>query len=228
MEWRRLDIDRIEAALRALLDQTVEAEIWERLHEEPLTPDATRRMLEGYRAVDALLADRVDLFGYGESERILELNHMVLCGPSPERRSQYASHLAATRRSFYDDSRGGVAALMDRYGRSRKHAPEVLAAKIYAQAVSAPQLFLEGNSRTAALLASYLLARAGLPPLVVTTATLREYHKLVERCAAIERDGITGMIGFGFAASKLAHFIRESRDTAFLAPDSAPLPAGGL
>lgn len=31
-----------------------------------------------------------------------------------------------------------------------------------------PQLFIEGNPRAAALVASYLLARAGSPPLVVT------------------------------------------------------------
>lgn len=226
MEWRRLDIDAIEASLRALLEDTADAVIWERLHEEALTEDATRRLLAGYRAVDALLAERVDIFGYGESERILELNHMVLCGPSPERRVQYASHIAATRCHFYDDPRGGVAALMGRYGRARRHSPEMLAAEIYVQAVSAPQLFLEGNSRTAALLASYCLARAGRPPLVVTTATLREYHLLGERCARLHRDGITGMLGFGFSVSKLAHFIRETRRNDFLL--SPPLPANAV
>lgn len=226
MEWRRLNIEAIEALLRALLDDTDDAEIWQRLHEEPLTDDATRRLLAGYRAVDALLAERIDIFGYGESARILELNHMVLCGPSPERRVQYASHVEATRRHFYEDHRNGVTGLMDRYGRARRHAPEVLAAEIYVQAVSAPQLFLEGNSRTAALLASYCLARAGHPPLVVTTGTLREYHLLGERCARLNRDGITGMLGFGFSVGKLAHFIRETRRADLLRPRAEPVAAG--
>jgi hypothetical protein len=228
MQWRRLNIGLIERRLRALLAETVEAETWERLHEEPLTEDATRRLFEGYRAVDALLAERIDIFAYGESERILELNHMVLCGPSPDRRVQYASHITATRRYFYDDPRGGVAALMDRYGRSRRHAPEVMAAEIYAQAVTAPQLFLEGNSRTASLLASYCLARAGQPPLVVTNATLREYHQIAQRCAALDRDGITGMIGFGLSVRRIAHFLRESRDPEFLRPADMPATPGGV
>ena len=222
MEWRRLNLARIEATLCALRDQTVAEETWKRLREEPLTEDAIRRLCEGYREVDALLAARVDLFSYGESGRLLELNHIVLCGRTPERRRQYAAHIEATGRRFYEDPLGGVAALMERYGRWRRHAPEVLAAELYAQVVSAPQLFLEGNSRTAALLASYCLARAGLPPLVVTTGALREYHALVERCAALERDGITGMLGFGFLARKLAHFLRETADPAFLlSPETA-------
>lgn len=223
MEWRRLDIGRIAATLGALPRETVDAEIWERLREEPLTDDSVRRLVEGYGAVDALLAERVELFGYGESARILELNHLVLCGRSPERRLQYASHIAATERRFYDDPRGGVAALMDRHARARRHAPEVLAAEIYVQVVSAPQLFLEGNSRTAALLATYCLARAGRPPLVVAPGVLREYHTLAERCAALDRDGITGMIGFGFLARKFAHFLRENAHADLFAGPRAAL-----
>lgn len=226
MEWRRLDVGRIGTTLGALREECVAPETWERLREEPLTEDATRRLLEGYREVDSLLAARVDLFAYGQSARILELNHLVLCGRSPERRVQYAAHLVATERRFYDDPRDGVAGLMDRHGRSRTYAPAVLAAAIYAQVVSAPQLFLEGNSRTAALLASYCLARAGEPPLVVATGTLREYHLLVERCVAVDRDGITGMLGFGFVARKLARFLRETRDEAFLLSPPARAASG--
>ncbi|TPE52029.1 hypothetical protein [Amaricoccus solimangrovi] len=227
MEWRRLNIARIEATLDGLLARSVAPETWERLREEPLTRDATRRLGLAYRAVDRLLGARIDIFEYGESRRILELNHLVLCGDTPERRAQYADHLAATEHRFYDDPRGGVAALMDRYARSRRHAPEVLAAEIYVQTVSGPQLFLEGNSRAAAVLASYCLARAGLPPLVVTAETMPEYHGLVERSVAVDRDGITGMLSFGTAVRRLAHFIRETGDADFLLPSEMRIVAGG-
>ena len=59
----------------------------------------------------------------------------------------------------------------------------------------------------------------------MTTATLREYHALVERCARLNRDGITGMLGFGFSVGKLTHFIRETRRTEWLAPYSPPAAA---
>lgn len=218
MEWRRLDLGRIEEALRVLLRLPDMTERWQRLREEPLTDDATRRLIEGYRYVDQLLAERIDIFAYGQSGKILELNHRVLCGVSSERRASFQSHLAATERHFYDDPLGGISALSERYSRWQRHAPETLAAEIYVQAVSAPQLFLEGNSRTAALIASYCLARAGLPPLVVTVGRLDEYHGLAERIAALSRDGITGMLTFGICARRMTQFIRESADPAFLTP----------
>lgn len=226
MEWRRLDIERIEGALRALLARTVAEESWKRLREEPLSEDIIRRLVEGYRYVDELLAGRISIFGYGESARILELNHRVLCGVSPERRIAYRSHIRATEQHFYDNPRGGVSALTDRYARWQRHAPEVLAAEVYVQTVSTPQLFLEGNSRTAALLASYCLGRAGLPPLVVTSHGLEEYHVLVGRAATVNRDGVTGILGFGMSARKIAHFIRESADRNFLLPRDPGAAAG--
>lgn len=226
MEWRRLDIGRIEEALRVLIGLPDMTERWKRLREEPLTDDATRRLIEGYRYVDQLLADRVDLFAYGESEKILELNHRVLCGISPERRASFRSHIEATERHFYDDPRKGISALTERYARWQRHPPETLAGEIYVQAVSAPQLFLEGNSRTAALLASYCLARAGLPPFVVTLGRLDEYHALAERIAALSRDGIAGMLSFGMCARRMAQFIRESSDPTFLTPRTVSAAAG--
>ncbi len=218
MDWRRLNLRKIQSNLDSLREQSVTDETWARLREEPLTEDSTRRLFEGYREVDELLAARVDLFAYGESARILELNHIVLCGRTPERRRQYAAHLEATEQRFYDNGWSGVAALMERYGRSRGQAPEMLAADIYTQVVSTPQLFLEGNSRTAGLLASYCLARMGRPPLVVTTRSLHEYHALVERCAALKRDGITGMLRFGMMTRRFAHFLREETSPVFLVP----------
>jgi Fic family protein len=41
--------------------------------------------------------------------------------------------------------------------------------------VSQPQLFLEGNHRTGALVASYILVQEGLPPFVLTRKNASEY-----------------------------------------------------
>ena len=136
--------------------------------------------MEGYRYVDALLAERVDVFAYGQSRHLLELNHRVLCGITPERRTQFAAHLAETERRFYDRGDGGIGELHDWVQRNRTRPARALAAGVFVHAVSTPQLFIEGNRRTAVLVASYLLARGGLPPVVVTAASypaLRRDHR---------------------------------------------------
>lgn len=220
MDWKRLNLAEIERALAELSAEADARGSWHELREEPLTSDAIRRMMEGYRYIDALLAERVELFAYGNSERILELNHRVLCGVSPERRVQFADHIAETARHFYEPP--GVGALVDCHNRARTGAPEHLAAMLFAQTLSTPQLFIEGNSRSATLIASYCLASRGRPPLVVTTPLLPNYNALVERCAGLDRDGITGMLGFGLCRRKVEHFLRESLESRFLLATAAP------
>jgi hypothetical protein len=49
------------------------------------------------------------------------------------------------------------------------------AAGVYIRILSEPQLFIEGNHRTGALIMSYLLAREGRAPFVLTDDNAREY-----------------------------------------------------
>lgn len=223
MSWARLNIAEIDAALadlgaapRVLIDASGS--------EEPMTADALRRIGEGYRFVDALLADRSEIFRYGASGALLELNHRVLCGVTPERRRQFAGHIAETERWFYDRPDAGVGALFSWIERHREQPPVTLAAGLFVQVVSHPQPFLEGNSRTAALLASYVLARAGLPPLVATTALYPAYRDLVEQGSAIERARLTRAFALSAATARAAAFIKEAADPRFLlAPEPASI-----
>lgn len=215
MSWARLNIAAIDAAL-ADLGRAPRVAIDASGSEEPMTADALRRIGEGYRFVDTLLADRVEIFRYGASAALLELNHRVLCGVTPERRVQFSGHIAETERWFYDRPDAGVGALFGWLERTREQPPVALAAGIFVQVVSHPQLFIEGNSRTAALLASYVLARAGLPPFVVTTALYPAYRDVVERCGAIERGRLTSAFAVSAAASQAAAFIRDAADPRFL------------
>src|SRR5688500_2306722 len=99
MHWARLDL----AAIAAALDAAREAKLRAGLDPTPeAAADVSRRVLEGYRYIDELLAERVELFAYGGSARILELNLRVLCGVTPERRVAFADHVEATRAWFYD------------------------------------------------------------------------------------------------------------------------------
>jgi hypothetical protein len=178
--------------------------------------DVSRRLLDGYRYVDELLGGRIDVFAWGQSRHILELNHRVLCGVTPERRRQHADHIAETERHFYDDPTGGIAALRDWYERNRGRAACALASGIFVQAVSTPQLFIEGNRRTALLMASYVLARAGLPPLVVPADEMPRFHALSDRVVAIDRNGIASGISLNAAAHRVGELIEDTAAPRFL------------
>jgi len=167
----RLDLDRIEASLRAVqrdFDTLNERLLMRR---EPLTDQIIDNLLEGYAYVDQLLEDGVEVFCERGLDQILELNHIVLCGRDERVRMEYGSHLMETRRSFAQ----GIGEIAAWYERKRHKSAPRRAAGVYVLSVSQPQLFLEGNHRTGALVASYILAQEGLPPFVLTTKNAAAY-----------------------------------------------------
>jgi hypothetical protein len=219
--WDRLNLPEIEAALAALGAAPREA-IDPSHNDERLTPDSLRRLGEGYRYVDELLAAQVEIFRYGQSRHILELNHRVLCGTNPERRRQFADHITETEHWFYDRPGEGIAAFSDWQQRHKMRPPLMLAAGIFVQTISRPQLFIEGNQRTATLLASYVLARAGLPPMVATAEVYPRYRALAERCVAMDRAGLAAAFTTTTATARVADFLRETADQRFLLRESRP------
>jgi hypothetical protein len=203
--WARLDLDAIGRVIGAI--------------PEPRAPagDEVRRFQEGYRYVDALLAERTDIFAYGQSRHLLELNHRVLCGVTPERRRQFAAHVAATERRFYDGGEeGGYGEMHAWYPRHHGRPTRTLAAGAFVETVSSPQLFVEGNQRTAILLASYLLARGGLPPVVVRPEDWPRLETISDRVAPIDRTGLAAGITLTFAGQRVNDFFTGIADPRFL------------
>jgi hypothetical protein len=214
--WGRLDLAGIEAVLQAVGVRLAGADGVPARPGEPITPDVLRRLMEGYRYVDTLLAERVDIFAYGQSRHLLELNHRVLCGVAPERRIQFAAHLAETERRFYDAPDGGIGEVHEWLKRNRTKPARTIAAGLFVAAVSTPQLFIEGNRRTATLLASYVLARAGLPPLVVSPQDYPRFDEISERALAIDRRGFAGGIALTLAVHRTADFFLATAAPRFL------------
>ena len=167
----RLDLDRIEASLRDVMDNFEEVNEDLLMRREPLTEQHIDNLLEGYAYVDWLLEEGEELFSPSGLDHILELNHIVLCGTNERVRLEYGPHLLETRRRFAD----GIDEIANWYERKRHKSAYRRAAGVYVLGVSQPQLFLEGNHRTGALVASYILVQEGLPPFVLTRKNASAY-----------------------------------------------------
>lgn len=208
----RFNIPEIDAALRGLLAASAD---WPATS-EPLAPEVIEGMAAGYRQLDHLLATGIDLLSYGGTRHLLELNHIVLCGPDGSRREKFQGHLAATERWFYDRTDGGIGALYEWSRRNLGLGPVERAAGYFLRSVSSPQLFLEGNRRTAVLLASHALARGGEPPLVVTVAAFPRYAALASRCAAVQRGAVSYLIELDALTRQMHKLIADLADPRFL------------
>ncbi|NJO54396.1 MAG: hypothetical protein HC829_05720 [Bacteroidales bacterium] len=171
----RLNLGRIEQTLRELQQRFADINAILQSRRDSLDDVIIERMMSGYAFVDDAVAERLDLFALGNSAHLLELNARVLCGTDPAVRAETAPHLQATRDHFYDDRQGGFRDVVDWYHLHREESVWQRAAGVYVRGLSRPQLFIEGNHRTGALIMSYLLAREGRPPFVLTVDNARAY-----------------------------------------------------
>jgi hypothetical protein len=172
---RRLNLDAIEASLRAV--QAGFDRINARLDtpRDPLSDAVIERMLLGYALVDRYLAKGVDLFATGHSALLLELNAGVLCGADAAVRDECARQIEATRAHFYAQGAGGVEALVNCVRSLNGASAHRRAASTYIHILSQPQLFLEGNHRTGSLVMSWMLANEGKPPFVLSVDNAKAY-----------------------------------------------------
>ncbi len=162
----------------------------------PLTDEEVDNMVEGYRFVDQLLADGTDLMARGNSHHLLEINTLVLCGIEHKNREEFAFPIQLSKEYFYDRERGNVAGLMEW---SDLHADDDIwmkAAGMYVHILSRPQLFFEGNHRSATLIISFLLGRAGLPPFVLTPANAKPLLDQSKQLSDLKKSGFNVLFRF--------------------------------
>jgi hypothetical protein len=174
----RLNLPAIEATLRRVQR---EFEVVQRAlgaPRDPMSGPVIDNVVAGYALVDTFLAEGTDVLAMGNLKALLELNTMVLCGTSSEQRAAYATHVAATERRFYDDREAGIDDLMAWYTLHADEPVWMRAAGLYVRVLATPQLFIEGNHRTGALIMSYLLARHGQPPFVLSVDNAVPYFAL--------------------------------------------------
>ena len=172
----RLDLAAIERSLRAV------QQAFDRINptldtpRDPLNDAVLGNLLAGYAYLDTLLAADLNPLALGNSRHLLQLNHLVLCGTDDATAKAYAAHLHETERRFYEDpSPGGVRALMDSLGAQQGEPVWRRAAGAYIQVLSRPQLFIEGNHRTGALIMSAMLLWEGKPPFALTVSNAKAF-----------------------------------------------------
>jgi hypothetical protein len=194
-----------------------------RSRRESLDPGILANMMAGYHFVDSLVAEHVDVFAMGNPKLFLELNALVLCGRDEGARARAASHLAATERRFYEQEGGGIRDIVEWYTIHRAEAPWRCPAGVYVRMLSEPELFIEGNHRTGALVMSYLLAREGRPPFVLTVVNAKAYLDPSTLITETRKHSLVGTFRMRRVQRYFAKFLKEQSDRQYL----RTIPTGG-
>lgn len=133
------------------------------LKRDDFTSEVMDNMLCAYSFVNDMLDKQITPFGQDKNEKLLELNHIVLCGKEWKSNEDYLDHIRSTseRFSFFLDP-------IKKWHKKNEN-DHILkrSAVTYVSIVSNPQLFFEGNHRTGSIIASWLLISRELPPFVL-------------------------------------------------------------
>jgi hypothetical protein len=159
-----LNLASIEQSLREVQANFTTINTQLELQREGMTESLVDNLISAYRYLETLVDHSDELFDSQELKHLLELNHRVLCGVDIEMRREFKTHIQATHNKFYKH----ISWIKTWYKQHRKDPVYKRAAGVYVGILCQPQLFIEGNHRTGALIASLELLRAGNPPFVLT------------------------------------------------------------
>jgi hypothetical protein len=176
---------------------------------DPFSNEVLENVLEAYVLIDDYVARGIDLFDLQQVDLMLEINATVLCGSDPVERAEFAEHLAATERHFFNNEEGGIKDLFDWYGKHRDESAWKRAAGVYVRILSKPQLFIEGNHRTGSLIVSYLLMREGLSPFVLTVDNAEGFFNPSSVIRNSAKHGVKALFELPKIKKKYATFLEE-------------------
>lgn len=205
----RLDLIAIERALHEVQSRFDELSQHFTEPRDPLSDEVLHNVLEGYVLIDDYVASGVDLFDLQQINLMLEINATVLCGSDPARRLEFAEHLAATEKHFFNEAEGGIKDLFNWYSAHRNESVWKRAAGVYVRILSKPQLFIEGNNRSGSLIVSYLLMRAGRPPFVLTLDNAEGYFNPSSVIRNSAKHGLKALYELPKIKKKYAAFLEE-------------------
>jgi hypothetical protein len=183
---------------------------------DPLNDVVCSNMLQGYALIDRLVVDGVDLFDLQQIDWIIEINTTVLCGVDPEKRKEFSQHIAMTGSRFFDNDGGGMRGLLEWYNLHRNKSAWKRAAGVFVYILSKPQLFIEGNHRSASLIVSFLLMREGLPPFVLSTDNVVAFFNPASVIRRMPKNGLAALFQLPKIKKKYAAFLEAQSSSEFL------------
>ncbi len=217
----RLDLAAIDASLRAVQRRFDAINASLEMPRDPMADTVVTNLLAGYAYIDSLLAADIDPLERGNSRLLLELNRLVLWGRRNLGADTDKDQFDETERQFYDDRRtGGARSLMNYLADHDSDGIWKRAAGTYIHILSAPQLFIEGNHRTGALIMSHILARAGKPPFVLTPTNAKAYFDPSSLLKGYRKRSLRGMLEIPRIRKRFAGLIRDEMDPRFLLPQA--------
>lgn len=212
-----LDLTAIEAALRDVQRDFAHINASLDTPRDVLGDEVLANLLAAYGYLGRLLEDGIDPLARGNSRHLLKLNLLVLFGERPPASQEGEAQVRETERRFYDDSSpGSLRALVNWLA---DHAGDNVwrrAAGAYIQVLSAPQLFLEGNHRTGALIASALLCGAGQPPFVLTVGNAKAWFDPSSLVKGCRKRSLKALLAIPKLRKRLAKVLRDEANPRFL------------
>jgi hypothetical protein len=181
-----------------------------------MTDEVLDNMMSGYAFVDWAIADNTDLLDPQYVAGLLELNHIVLCGRDPTSRREHSKHIQATAQRFYTQDAFNIDDILRWH---REHGHESAwnrAAGVYVRILSQPQLYIEGNHRTRALLMSYILGRDGKAPFVLTVENALAYFDPSSLVKETKKTPATLLMKLPRMKKRFAHFLERQADAQYL------------
>ena len=104
MKRLRLHLRRIEDELRDVQRHFPAINAVLNCRRDDFSDTVLQNMLAAYEFLDAVVADKLDLFGDEGLEALLQLNHLVLLGRGYDLRA-FDRHITVTRGQFFENFR---------------------------------------------------------------------------------------------------------------------------
>jgi prophage maintenance system killer protein len=216
MDTYRLDLKAIEQSLREVQREFPKINESLQSRRDSMTDAVLENMLAGYTFVEQALADGVDLFTLRHATALLELNHIVLCGLNEQVRQEYQTHIETTTQRFYEQEECNIDDILRWYYKHEKESAWKRAAGVYVRILSQPQLYIEGNHRTGALIMSYLLVREGKAPFVLTVDNAKAYFDPSSLIKETRKSPATLLMKLPGMKKRFARFLEGHADAQYL------------
>src|SRR5262245_29947664 len=212
MTTSRSNLRAIENSLRAVQREFPKINVLLRSRRDSMSDEVVENMMAGYALVDNVLANDTEIITSKHAAYLLELNHTVLCGLDPKARKEHRRHVEATNKRFYTQKEFNIENILRWYREHSGESPWKRAAGVYVRILSQPQLYIEGNHRTGALIMSYILARDCKPPFVLTVENAKAYFDPSTLIKETKKTAITELVKFPGMKKRFANFLRSQEN----------------